>query len=285
MIDSQIRQLYLDWPHEVSIETFAKCNASCTFCPYTTLDRIGTRMPDEMIDRIIEELKDHPWQFMISPFKVNEPLLDKRLIPICRKINWELPRAHLRLFSNGSALTDKHIEDIATLERVVHFWVSLNEHEADAYKAVMGLDFGRTCANLDRLHEAVRLGTFPHRVVISKVRECNETPTERDEAFEEFVRSRWPLFSACLIKRDGWIDYTEATDKEVPDTSCGRWYELSITATGKVSLCCMDGAAEYPVGDLNEQTLFEVYNGRGLRERRVKEMSRKCVSPCNRCTY
>ena len=34
MIDSQIRQLYLDWPHEVSIETFAKCVAPCNRCTY-----------------------------------------------------------------------------------------------------------------------------------------------------------------------------------------------------------------------------------------------------------
>ncbi|TXH83579.1 MAG: radical SAM protein [Rhizobium sp.] len=285
MTDRQMRQLYLDWPHEISIETFAKCNASCTFCPYTTLDRIGTKMPDEMIDRIIEELKDHPWPFMIAPFKVNEPLLDKRLIPICRKINWELPKAHLRLFSNGSALTEKHIADIATLDRVVHFWVSLNEHEAEAYNAVMGLDFERTCHNLDRLHEAVECNRFPHPVVISKVRECNETPTERDRAFEAFVNERWPRFNVCLIKRDGWIDFTEPGSKDVPDASCGRWYELSIMATGKVSLCCMDGTGEHSIGDLNEQSLFEAYNSRHWRERRVKDLSRKCLSPCDRCTY
>ena len=64
------REYYLDWPKEVSIETFAKCNAACTFCPYTTLDRIGTKMPDELIERIIDELKDHPWPFIVSPWTI-----------------------------------------------------------------------------------------------------------------------------------------------------------------------------------------------------------------------
>lgn len=279
-----LRQHYLDWPHEVSIETFSKCNASCSFCPYTTLDRIGTKMPDEMIDRIIDELKDHPLPFIISPFKVNEPFLDKRLLPICRRINKELPKARLRLFSNGSALTQKHIEEVAQLERVAHLWVSLNEHEPDAYHELMGLDFERTAVNLDMLHAFKAAGGFPHDVVVSKVMGAVR-PTPRDHEFALFVEDRWPLFAYHLIKRDSWLGYVEPNDAPVPDAPCGRWYELSICADGKVSLCCMDGKAEFKIGDMNKQSLFEVYNQPFYRARRVKNMSRLDVSPCSSCNY
>lgn len=278
------RKFYLDWPAEVSLETFAKCNASCTFCPYTTLDRIGTKMPDEMIDRIIEELKDHPGVFMFAPFKVNEPFLDKRLIPICRKVNAELPNAYLRLFTNGSALTERHMDEVHTLERVVHLWVSLNEHESGPYHDLMGLDFDRTCANLDLLHVKVAAGAFRHPVTVSKVREAH-IPSSRDRAFGAFVRERWPLFDLHLIKRDGWLGYVEPGSDEIPDTGCGRWFELSICADGKVSLCCMDGEGKYSIGDLNKQTLFEVYNGKAWRAQRVNAVSRRTVSPCSSCTY
>lgn len=275
-----LRDYYLDWPHEVSIETFAKCNARCTFCPYPTLDRIGEKMPDELIDRIIEELKSHPLPFMISPFKVNEPFLDKRLIPICRKINAELPKARIRLFSNGSALTEKHMREVATLERVVHLWISLNEHEAGPYHELMGLDFERTAANLDRLHALKEAGEFPLPVVISKVRD----KTARDIEFEHFVKERWPRFDVFLIKRDAWLGFTEDEGFIVPDTSCGRWFELNITATGKVALCCMDGAAEYPIGDIRDG-VHAVYNAPHWRDRRERMISRREVHPCSTCSY
>lgn len=275
---------YLDWPYEVSVETFAKCNAACTFCPYVTLDRKGVKMPDAMLDRIIEELKAHPLPFMVSPFKVNEPFLDKRLIPFCQKVNRELPNAHLRMFTNGSALTEKHIDEVNALERVVHLWISLNESEADLYKATMALDFDRTCANLDVLHEKCRLNEFRHPVVVSRVRQAY-IPNEADLAFEAFVRARWPLFGVHLIKRDGWIGYTEPNDATVPDTGCGRWFELSIMSTGKVALCCMDGTGEHAIGDLNESTLLEVYNAPHWRNRRAFMLSRRKLSPCNLCTY
>jgi hypothetical protein len=276
-------ECYSDWPHEVTIETYAKCNAACVFCPYPTLERQGAKMSDEMIDRILGELKDHPYPFMIAPFKVNEPFLDKRLIPLCERINRELPNAWLRLFSNGSALTVKHIQGVAGLRQVRHLWISLNDHRPDEYQRIMSLDFKRTTGNLDMLHALMELGEFLHPVTVSKVME-GRIAGEIDREFAAYVHRRWPLFSSHLIKRDRWIDYLEDDGSEVPDTPCGRWYELNITAEGIVSLCCMDGTAEHPIGDLNTQTLQEVY---AVQKRaRAEKLSRKIVGgACGGCTY
>jgi hypothetical protein len=275
---------YLDWPYEVSVETFAKCNAACTFCPYPTLERQGVRMSDAMIDGIIEELKAHPFPFYFAPFKVNEPFLDKRLIPICQKVNAELPKAHLRLFTNGSALTDRHIAEVDKLERVEHLWISLNECDPVLYRETMALDFDRTQARLDALHQAVAEGRFRWPVVVSRVRQAYFA-NDADLAFKTFVEERWPLFTPFLIKRDGWIGYTEPNDALVPDRGCARWFDLSITATGVVSLCCMDGEGKYAIGDLNKSGLLEVYNAPHWRQRREMMQSRLDVSPCNLCTY
>lgn len=279
-----LRDKYLDWPHEVSIETYAKCNARCTFCPYTTLERIGTKLPDEILDRIIVELKDHPHPFLLSPFKLNEPTLDKRFIPFCRNVMRELPKAILRIFTNGSALTVKLIEEIASLERVVHLWISLNDHRADEYNALMGLNFERTAANLDKLHAARDAGAFPHEVVISKVRQSLAV-SDADIEFRDYVNERWPLFTVFAIKPDGWLGEIPLGSDEIPDAGCGRWYELSIMATGEVALCCMDSTGKFKIGDVKTQSLFEIYNAPAYRERRVKNLSRKGIHPCSTCSY
>ena len=278
-----LRKLYLEWPHEISVETYAKCNAACTFCPYTTLDRIGTKMPDEMINRIIEELKGHPAPFIFSPFKVNEPFLDKRLLPICEKVNRELPNAHLRLFTNGSALTDKHIAGVDRLKRVLHLWISLNSHEADEYERLMSLPFERTAANLDRLHNAVEEG-FSHPVRVSKVA-VNGIGSDDALAFAAYVKDRWPYFRAHLIKPDGWLGDIELGSPTIPATPCARWFELHITATGRAALCCMDGKAEFSPGDLADKSLYEIYNEPRLRDLRDRLASRKEYHPCSTCSY
>lgn len=269
-----LRAYYQEQPNEVSLETLAQCNAACTFCPYPTLERIGTRMPDALIDRLIDEMAEWEHPFYFSPFKVNEPLLDKRLIPICRKFNEKVPKGHLRIFTNGSPLTEAKAAEIATLERVVHLWVSLNSHDPEEYRRLMGLDFERTAANLDRLHAS----DFPHMVVLSCVGHPNE-------AFRRYCFDRWPKFQSFAIGKSAWIDYTDPQRTDVPPVPCSRWWELSITATGKVSLCCMDSAARYSIGDVNTQTLLEVYNSPGYRALRDKASRHYAADPCNRCSY
>lgn len=267
----ELRTYYHSQPNEVSIETQAICNAACTFCPYTTLERIGTKLPDAILDRIVDEMATWEHPFFFSPFKVSDPFLDKRVLPLCRKMNEKVPKAVIRLFTNGSALTDKNLDAVAELKRVAHLWISLNTHRPVEYKALMGLDFERTADNLDRLHAR----EFPHPVVVSRV--------GPDPDFTKYVNWRWPKFRAGIIKRDAWIDFTNADNETVPDKPCGRWWELNITATGKAALCCMDSTGEYGDGDLNTQTLLEIYNSPVNKARR--EMGRMDVQPCNRCTY
>ena len=272
-----LQEDYSAQPYEVSLETLAQCNARCTFCPYPTLERIGSRLPDELIERLIDEMATFEKPFFFSPFKVNEPLLDKRFLSICQRFNEKCPNGVLRIFSNGSTLTPEALEGIAGLQRVVHLWVSLNEYRAEEYKALMGLDFDQTTRKLDVLHAMVEAGTFPHEVVVSRV--------GMDVAFQYYVHARWPLFKIVLIKRDAWIDYTHGTSETVPNTPCARWWELSITATGKAALCCMDGKADYGFGDVTQHTLREIYNHPTLRAWRDGQTRVDAGSPCNGCTY
>lgn len=269
-----LRRYYMAQPHEVSIETQALCNARCTFCPYPTLERKGERMPDDLLHRLIDEMAEWEHPFYFAPFKVSEPFLDKRLVPLCERFNERVPKGVLRLFSNGSALTEKNLDGVARLSRVAHLWVSLNTHRPVEYEQLMGLDFDHTARNLDRLHGR----DFPHPVVVSRV--------GPDDDFVRYVRWRWPKFQVATIKRDAWIDFTNADDPEVPDAPCGRWWELNIAASGVQALCCMDGEAKYGFGNVYDSTLLELYNHPALKGWRERAASRLTVNePCNRCSY
>jgi len=264
---------YLEQPFEVSLETLALCNAACTFCPYPTLERKGQKMPTGLIYRLIDEMAAFPKPFFFSPFKVNEPLLDKRLFDICRTAT-ERTKAMIRLFTNGSPLTDRNVDKIAELDGVAHLWVSLNSVDDDEHMALMGLPFEKIAQNLDRLHKR----EFPHQVVVSTVGIPNQP-------FLDYCHSRWPNFSVCLIPNTGWLGYVDSDFESIPDEPCSRWWELSIMADGRVALCCMDGTGQYAIGDVTKQTLLEVYNSPQWRERREELQSRRGIDPCHRCSY
>ena len=259
---------YMDQPREVSVETFTRCNAACTFCPYTTLDRLGDKMPWSLIDKLIEEMSDWEVAFFFCPFKVNEPLLDKRIFDICKKAT-DRTLAVIRLFSNGSTLSLRNIQRIAEIDRMPQLNISLNEYRPDKYKSLMNLDFEHTAKNIDVLHNT----DVPYQVVLSTVGFPNED-------FRRYCFDRWPKFDSVALRDGGWLGFSDVS-YEIPDTNCGRWWELSIMANGIASLCCMDGEGKYGMGDTNNETLLEIY----AKYRHWREgMSRKDAGdPCNRC--
>lgn len=274
---------YMDYPQEVHLETFTKCNAACSFCPYPTLDRLGTRMSDALIDRILGDLEAIPADlpFGIAPFKVNEPLLDARLFDICAAINRRLPNAHPRIFTNGAPLTDAMIDRLARIDRLQHLWISLNECDPERYQAVMGIPLARTLAAMARLHAAVEEGRFPHPVIVSRVRDR----TDEDRVFEAFMAARFPRFGITLMPYAAWAGQIESPEVTPPPAAaCTRWFELSIMSTGRVALCCMDGEGRHVIGDVTTENALAVYNAPGYRRMREASLTRlEAGAPCATC--
>ena len=55
---------------------------------------------------------------------------------------------------------------------------------------------------------------------------------------------------------------------------------------GKVALCCMDGEGKHVIGDVNTQTVLEIYNAPAYRKMRQFTFSRKAAAaPCDTCIY
>jgi hypothetical protein len=271
-----LRGNYLEQPFEVAIETQAVCNAACVFCPYPTIERKGTRMPDELVHRLIDEMAAWPLPGIVSFFKLSEPLLDKRLNGFHQRFNERCPDSAIRIFTNGSPLTSARIDEIAALRNVEHLWVSLNSHDPATYERLMGLEFSRTASRLDELH--ARDG-FPHPVFLSKV------GVHHAQEFLAYCKARWPKFKAYVIKQDKWIDFTDADYPTVPAAPCSRWFELSVMATGGVAMCCMDSEGKHSIGDVTQNSMLEIYNAPHWRNRRELMLSRKEVDVCQSCSY
>ena len=65
-----------------------------------------------------------------------------------------------------------------------------------------------------------------------------------------------------------------------------RWFDLSITSTGKVVLCCMDGKAEHIIGDVTNTHALDIYNGTRYRYLREHTLDRtQAENPCNTCSF
>ena len=281
-----LRDSYMDFPALVHIETLAQCNASCSFCPYPTMERKGTRMPDSLIEKIIDDLTEIPpsLRFQISPYKISDPFIEPRLFDILARVNERLPSAAVSLITNGAALTVRNLDQLAKVRNVAYLTVSLNFHDAVEYQEIMGMPLARTLSRLEDLKKKHAEGLFDFPIRISRV----SVSRVDDQAFIQWAMGMYPDFNVCILPRNDWLGAVDGGSfaRGVPDVACHRWFDFSIAATGTVAMCCMDGKAEYPKGNVNDHHVLEIYNQPYLRKLREMLMSRRTSgSPCDRCTY
>lgn len=273
----------LEFPAHVHLETLALCNAACVFCPYPDLDRKGARMSTPLIEKVVRDLQDIPRShvFQLSPFKVNEPFLDVRLFDLLAMFNEKLPNALITLTTNASPLTEKKLAQLQQVQHLKYLWISVNDYRPAEYEAAMRLPFKRTQERLASIHRAVAEGRLSTMVVLSRVGDR----TEHDQRFVEWVRREYPLFYTSVFPRGEWLGQVAGRGAPAPDVGCVRWFELSITATGVVAHCCMDGKAEFPLGDVNHEHVLEIYNKPEYRRLREATDSRLDVEPCRSCGF
>lgn len=277
---------YLEWPAIVHMETIAVCNAACDFCPYPHLERKGERMPDALIEKIINDLADIPphVSFQLAPYKVSDPFLEPRLFDILGLVNARLPNARISIITNGAALTERNVSKLCEVRNLLYLSISVNYDNAEEYEAVMKIPFERTIKRLDLLHEKSARRELPVPVRLTRVSDNKLS----DSLFMEWAQSNYPAFSPRIAPRNDWLGQvaTGTAIPEVPDVPCHRWFDMSVTATGKVAMCCMDGEAKYPKGDVTKTHLLEIYNQPHLRRFREQLISRRSAGdPCHRCTY
>lgn len=132
------------------------------------------------------------------------------------------------------------------------------------------------------IHQYKSNGEIPFDIVLSRVGDN----TKADNDFSDWVKNTYPFFRCEIFQRGGWIGQVDiGPEFQVPDVGCIRWFDISITATGTVAHCCMDGNAEWPIGDVNSESVLEIYNKPAYKKLREKTVSRKHAVPCNQCSF
>ena len=279
--ENKRRSILLDYPSHVVFETFAKCNAKCSFCVYPDMERQGTLMSMDLIKKIISDLQEIPLfhKFQLSPFAVNEPFLDKRMFHILDLIEASLPNANITLTSNASPINETNLRRLAKY-KLDYLWLSVIDYRRDVYEDKMKLNYDRLLERLDLIHKAKSEGWFDKRIVLSRLKD----DSKHDEAYVRFFKSRYPLFETCLWPYADWLGRTtNAITSTVKPIPCDHWFEFRIDANGIVQHCCMDGHSEYPWGDVNKNSVLEIYNQEKFRSLRLGKKTRLDIEPCNRC--
>lgn len=284
-IDAYVKYLtttdYVKVPLDVQIETFTKCNAACTFCQYPELTRIGDKMPDELFDKIISDLREFPTdlQTSLTLYGVNEPFLDKRIWKFMRIISDELPHMPIALNTNGAPLTEKTIDSL-TDYNIARLSVSFNDHRKAFYEETMKINYERTVDVLNIFERKKAAGIISFPVGVTRAGDGSI----EDLRFIDWVNKHFPSLSNNYTPKFEWVD-DDSLKSNIGSFSvgCTHWFDMAIRASGHVSFCCIDGHNAWPKGNVKTESLLEIYNKPEYRRLRGESVKRPDVEQCKTC--
>ena len=262
----------------VEIETFSYCNRRCWFCPNAQIDRFSKniQMDEALYLRILNTLAQVNYNQVISFSRYNEPLADRVILKRLEQARAILPKAKLHTNTNGDFLTADYIQDLyqhGLNSLKIQVYLSKDEPYNDAEV-------------LTKLKKKAELLGFPYQIVGCK----NGLRHEAKIIYQDMNISIYSRnFNLDGCSRGDLVDVRRAFRRTSPCLSPFR--DLYIDYNGKAMPCCnlRSDAPEHQdfiVGDLNQQSLFQIYAAGPLVEwrRRLIGFGPK-KNPCSNCGF
>lgn len=250
------------FPKHILIESSVNCNANCAMCPNDELKRKNKEMPHSLFKKIIDQCVGKDVE-EIHPFMHGEPFMVKDIFEKMKYINDKLPTTKIIIFTNGALLDEEKSKKLLKIKNVKEITFSLDAYTEKTYKKIRkGLDFDKTKAN-----------------IFNFIKLNNESPTRipTSVSMTRSIQNQHEVipFGKFWISKVDKIDVHRCTgrNKEVPlfgddlikehfkEMPCNSVFNvMPINTDGEVVMCCEDAMAKVVIGNVNEQSMVEIWN-------------------------
>jgi hypothetical protein len=244
--------------NEIRIEVSTECNFKCVICPHDEMERTKEKMPLSRFHALIEKVDAETDQYDTVTFSgIGEPLTNIHLPDMV----WVAKNLGYRtlLLTNASMLTPKKFNTLreSGLDSVrVSFYGDSYRTYAKAHGVPLQY-FGKTMGNV--MHMSTNRQDVELILTFNVIPDVNEGDVDD---WIDFWKDKADLLE--VWRPHNWV-YGEQFRKvqKVKNNSCGRPFNgpLQIQVDGTVIMCCFDYEGELLLGDLNTQTLEEIFTG------------------------
>ena len=259
----------LPLPSVLMIENTNHCNAECVMCPRDTLSRKRGFMDFGLFEKIIKEVSSLRRPPVTHLHGFGEPLLDRSLAERIRLAKTSGIR-HTYIVTNASLLFAETSRKLisAGLDKMK---ISFYGTDEESYNSTMKrLDFKVTLRNIADFFRIRREMHSDHpRLILQYL------PNDTNHARTADFKSLWgPLIDprigdrlnvSSLHNYGGGRAYNRL-GKDIVSVCYFPWTSMSVLWDGRVVTCCMDSNGVQVLGDLNSQSVQEVWNGQVLSE-------------------
>lgn len=259
-------------PFTVLIEPTEGCNLGCSFCGLRGMREKGTKpwnfMSVELAKRISNEIAKAGWKSKIVFAQHGEPTLNPLLFSIIKTFRDALPNSIFHMYTNGYGI-NKSEDTEGYLEKL--FAVGINNLIVDCYTEDGDWNFINKI-DADKWNVVLYDKKVPLYTNNKKSRILLLPPIKEDN------RITRKLANHCGA--------AAPLDKSYNNKRCAMPFrELAFRWDGNVSLCCDDFRGEYPIANINDMGIVELWNHERFQAARIMLYNHsRNFRPCNGCT-
>ncbi len=268
------------YPGVIQIETTNRCNAKCTMCPIgPQMTRSRGIMDLKFFTKIVKQCQGKVQ--ICHPFLNGEALLVPNILEYFAAVkNSNLANV---LFTNASLLTENMSREIIERELLHEIVFSIDGADKETYEAIrIGLNWDVVRENVSAFIRIKKeLGAVKPKIFIQGVSEEKELVEKMKKIWSEkdATLSRCPPSNFA-----GQLDRSNFKPKK---NYCPRLYShLTVLVDGRCALCCFDFDCKVIIGDLNKQSVEEVWDGEILADirQKIKEKRYDELTLCAHCS-
>ena len=263
-----------------NIESTNACGMNCIMCPRKHMKRKVGFIDVALFEKIVNQLEENS-RLCLHHF--GDPLLHPKigeLIKICAKY-----KIKSSLSTNPSSLTEEKVREIldAGLD-ILH--ISLDGATKETYEKIRGkARYEDALKGIQTFLEMKKQGNYKKPYTKIAIIKMKETENEI-----EVFKNKWKNEKGIdevqvkeFITWDGTMDEINNLSKD-PSHKMKRgknypclwpWAKLTVLWDGRVVACCFDSDAKCVLGDLNKQTLKEIWNSKRIQQFREQHRDNK----------
>jgi radical SAM protein with 4Fe4S-binding SPASM domain len=262
---NQIWDLRCDFPIAACFNVHSVCNEACVMCPYDDYSKITEHrvMQDIVFDKIINE-------FILCGGKIltfnnfSDIFAHASGIKFIERI-FKFPEIELYIVTNGLNMKPTYIDKIIDIGFTGITYISCHAFSQDTFKKVTQRDgFYNVLNNITYL---AKKHPHPERIIVQYAVDYSSI----DEVIQ--AQEYWGKLGVSLNLFNthtfaGNSQHREENFRSSVLAGCKGWghdagqpfYQIVIQANGDVTLCCHDLANSVVLGNVTENSIYEVWN-------------------------
>jgi MoaA/NifB/PqqE/SkfB family radical SAM enzyme len=279
----------LRFPRYLEIETVNVCNARCPMCTIDDWERGSKPMTDDVFKKIADEVVEHAGEIKrVSLYRDGEPLIDRKL-PARVAVLKDGGIGNVAISTNVSLLNEERSRALleAGLDTII---MSIDSLDKDVFEAIrVRLKFEQVLENALRfieLRNKIRPQTKIWMRMIRQESNVNEWP-EYEKYWASRLSEQDRIYYHNIFNWGGQLKvYQPVASSYEPGLPCvALWSLLVVFCNGDVPLCNVDYNNKYPLGNVLNTSIEELWRSKLANDRRMLHLTgeKRCITLCTDC--